>query len=508
MLGQKYLQAAAANGWRISPLATAVTLSALDDRPYQPYRHLRLLSDEVRRCVATAGRLIVSMPPQHGKSWMISKWTPFWYLLNWPHKHIILAGYGQNFAQEWGRSVRNLVDRHKSMLSFQLAADSQRADFWHTDKDGSMLCAGIGGGISGKPGNLIIIDDPVKGHADASSFTYRERVWNWYTSEALMRIHRDTAIIIVMTRWNEDDLAGRLIKNAPDRWRVVNLPAIYDEQAAQRGPDPLGRNIGEPLCPELHDLDDLYEKMRSSREDWESLNQGRPGTTAGLGNVYHDFDQKQNVRSCDRDPMARLVWSMDFNVDPMCSIIAQYKEWSGRSFSGPTYKIVEVLDEIALENSNTKEAVDEFVVRAKRLCGNYDVTLEIYGDPAGGARHTSQVAGSDYDIIRERLNKERQFDVRYCVASSAPAIKDRVNAVNGLFVNALGERSLFIDPRCKMLIRDLLNVRWKRDLSGNTTGQLDKSQKDLTHISDALGYFGHGKFGRGVTVGAGAGIAQ
>jgi hypothetical protein len=493
------LKAAAQCGWKISPLATAVALSARDAQPYKPYKHLRIISDKIRRAVSKGGgRLIFSMPPQHGKSQTVSKWTPIWALENWPHWNIINAGYGKDFAKDWGRTVRNTVARHKGTLSYELSQDSTRADYWHTDKGGSMLCAGVGSGITGKPCQLFIIDDPIKGHAEAASFVERQHVWEWYVSEARTRIHKGTTIILVMTRWNEDDLAGRLLKKNTEGWEIVNLPAIYDDKAAQQGPDPLGRNIGEALCPELHDLDDLRAQMQNSEEVWQSLYQGRPGTTAGLGNVYGSFDERYNIRPCDRDPGLRLVLTVDFNVDPMCGLIMQYKEFYGAHshITNEKYAIVEVLDEVCLPDTNTEEWSKEWLSRARKICGNYDVDVEIHGDPAGKSRHTSQVAGSDYDIIKDVFRGNRQFNVKYCVKKSAPAIKDRVNSVNKMFKNALGEHRLMIDPRCTMLKRDLQNVRWKRDSSGNTTGQLEKSQKDLTHISDALGYFIEAKFGR------------
>lgn len=501
---QKYLlHTAVDQGWRISPLATAVALSAHDPEPYLPAKHLRMLSARIVHAVQTGGRLIVSMPPQHGKSQMTSKWTACWFLDNWPHKNIINCGYGASFARDWGRLVRNTIARYQDRFRVQLAADSTRADRWNTKEGGGMLCVGVGGGVTGRPAQLLTIDDPIKSWMEASSFTYRERIWNWYTNEARTRVHRGAAIILVMTRWNEDDLAGRLLKRMDEPWQVLELPAIYDEASAEKGPDPIGRQLGEALWPEKHDTKMLSVHMRQSLETWNSLYQQRPGTTAGLGNVYYSFKRKQNVKTCDRDTNLRLVWSLDFNIEPMCSIIAQYREYFGpmSHVTNEKYKIVEILDEICVDNMSTRDACDEFMQRAKRLCGNYYTKLEIYGDPGGQARHTSQVAGSDWDQIREFFRAKSGFEVKMCVKSSAPAIKDRTNSVNNLLRNALGEVQLLIDPKCKMLIRDLENVRWKRDLNGNVLGTLDKAQKDLTHVSDAAGYFIEAKWGRGQNVG-------
>jgi hypothetical protein len=356
---------------------------------------------------------------------------------------------------------------------------------------------GINSGISGNPAKLLIIDDPIKSWQEANSFTYRERVWSWYLSEARTRVHPGGSIILVLTRWNEDDLAGRLIKRGPENWEVINLPAIYDRKAEAFGPDPLDRSVGESLWPTRYTVREL-EAFQGSMEVWESLYQGRPGTTAGLGNTYYAFREPIHVKAMDRDPMQRLVWSLDFNVDPMCSVICQYQEIGNNLFlpSGATWTHIDVLDEICLGESNTVEACNAFLARAQQLCHNQDVLLEIYGDPAGNSRHTSQVSGSDWDIIKRFFRGRGQFTVHMKVGKQHPRIKDRTNAVNTMLQTASGEVRTAIHPRCKMLIRDLLNVKWKKDLSGNTTGTLDKSQKDLTHVSDAWGYFVERRFGK------------
>ncbi len=165
-----------------------------------------------------------------------------------------------------------------------------------------------------------------------------------------------------------------------------------------------------------------------------------------------------------------------------------------------------MLDEICVDAMSTREACEEFLRRVKAICYSNPVTLEIYGDPAGKARHTSQVAGSDWDQVREFFVGKQQFDVSMKVKAGAPAVKDRTNAVNTLLENGLGEVQLYVDPKCKLLIRDLENVRWKRDVSGNVLGVLDKSQKDLTHVSDALGYFVETRWGRHQESGETAGI--
>jgi hypothetical protein len=205
------------------------------------------------------------------------------------------------------------------------------------------------------------------------------------------------------------------------------------------------------------------------------------------GQVYYAFSRTENIATCEYVPSLQLCWALDFNVDPMCSVICQ--------IDGTR---VEVLDEIVLPNSNTQAACDEFWRRVEsmirpapgtRVLG--PTSLRVYGDSAGSHRQTAAVGKSDYTIIKEFFRRIPQLDVSYHVPVADPAVKDRVNAVNAKLKSAAGIVGMLIDPRCKWLTRDLERVNWKADKSGNTTGDIEKKSaknKDLTHVSDALGY--------------------
>jgi len=506
------LQAIDQVGWRSSPLATATRLAAETSEDYARPMHLVMLSDAIVEAVETGGRVIVTMPPRHGKSHLTSNFTPLWFLENYPDKYVINCGYGAEFASEWGAKVRDMIKDFQHLLSFNLKNDSKAANKWKTDKGGGMTTAGIGGGVTGRGAHLMLIDDPIKNAKEADSWQYREDLWKWYTSAARTRLEPGGALIVVQTRWNEDDLAGRLIRRADEPWKVINFPAIYDEKAAALGPCPLGRKIGDPLWPERYSIEALKVFMRTDAMVWESLFQQRPGATAGLGNVYSSFNSVRNSsRTVTRDPFLPLIWSLDFNRDPFCTVIGQYIERFGpmSHLTNEKHAFVEIIDELCLSDAGTEEMCEAFYARVQEICGNQQrITLEIYGDPAAQSKHTSQVVGSDYDIIRNFFRNKKQFEVRMNIARKAPAIKDRVNCFNGMLLNALKEVRMVIDPRCKMLIRDLESVRWKLDLNGNTTGQLNKAQKDLTHISDACGYFLHRRFGNKTQSGEQAGLMQ
>lgn len=445
-------------------------------------------------------------------STMGSLWTPTWFLELYPHRNVILAGYNHDFAKKWGKRVRKVINNNQAHFRVRLEEGSEQADRWETNAGGGMLCSGVGGGISGNPAHLLIMDDIIKGHKDASSYLKRQEAWDWFWTEANTRIHDTTAILLFMTRWNEDDIAGRFLKNNTFGFQVINMPAVWDEEAESQGSCPIGRKIGDVLCPQLHSEKSVKLLMDTEeiKEHWVSLYQGRPGSAGADGNVYKKtFDKKLNVREVSYDPRKKLFWSLDFNVDPMSSVIGQY---SGGLAIDPLAEDqvarIEVLDELVLPESSTREMTLEFIDRYMEMVAPWGyVNVEIHGDPAAKAKHSSQVAGTDYDIIRALL-REAGIPHTLNIASKAPPIKDRTNGVNLMMETASGNRRTFIHPRCEKLIRDLLNVKWKKDANGNTTGQIDKSEPSLTHVSDAYGYFVAMRFSRGHRIAHTPGLMQ
>lgn len=169
-------------------------------------------------------RLIINMPPRHGKSELISKYFPFWYLGHFPDKRIILTSYEASFAQSWGRKVKELIEEFgEPIFKIKLNPSSRSAkSFDIKEHYGGMACAGAGGAITGKGADLIIIDDPVKNDKQAHSIVYRERIWDWFLATVYTRLEPEGAIIVVMTRWHEDDLCGRIIESM-NNCSIINL---------------------------------------------------------------------------------------------------------------------------------------------------------------------------------------------------------------------------------------------------------------------------------------------
>jgi predicted phage terminase large subunit-like protein len=251
---------------------------------YQPAKHHWALADRLEKVAeGEIKRLMIFMPPRHGKSMLTSEFFPAWYLGRHPDHQVIAATYAQGLADDFGRKVRNLVSnrQHEFMFpGFRLADDSQAASRFHTKERGAYFAVGAGGPITGRGADLLLIDDPIKGREDAESEVMRRHLKDWYTSVARTRLMPGGAIVVIQTRWHEDDLAGWLLKeHAHEEWEVLNLPAIAEPD------DQIGRQEGVPLWPQAYPLDELDQIRRSvGSRDWASLYQQRP--TAEEGAIF------------------------------------------------------------------------------------------------------------------------------------------------------------------------------------------------------------------------------
>jgi hypothetical protein len=224
-------------------------------------------------------RLAVFMPPGAAKSTYASILYAPWHLAQNPSANIIAASHTAELAEKWGRRVRNLIAEHSPVLGVGLAPDSQAAGRWETDHGGEYFAAGVGGAIAGRRADLVVIDDPIRSREDADSETVRDKIWDWYKSDLYTRLKPGGRIVLIQTRWHEDDLAGRLLADMAaggDHWEVISLPALAESD------DPLGRTVGQPLWPEWEDSENLERKRRAvGARDWSALYQQRPAPEDG-----------------------------------------------------------------------------------------------------------------------------------------------------------------------------------------------------------------------------------
>lgn len=251
------------------------------DRPAAKwYRaaHLRTIAGVLERVErGELKRVIISVPPRHWKSSLASEKFPAWYLGRNPDKAIILASYALSLAETFSRSVRDTITsntRYKQLFDIRLKRDSNRADDWSltTAVRSSVRAVGVGGGITGHGANCIIIDDPIAGYEAAQSQTQRDNLWEWYRQVLRTRLEPGGAIVLIQTRWHEDDLAGRLIKaeeeEGGEHWEKINLPAQ----------DTGGRWLWTERYSE-----EEYGSIRQAVGDyaWNALYQGEPSPATG-----------------------------------------------------------------------------------------------------------------------------------------------------------------------------------------------------------------------------------
>lgn len=221
-------------------------------------------------------RLMVFMPPQEGKSQRCSRTYPEWLLIHDPTLRIGIVSYETELAIRWGRDIKLDVETHPEW-GIELRADSKAAGRWQTTKGGGIYCVGIGGALTGQPLDVLIIDDPVKDRGQAESKVLRDRNWNWWEAVGSTRLSKRAAVVLMMTRWHTDDLAGRIQEKEPGEWRTVSIPAIADSPD-----DPLGRPIGQELTSATKDPGHFHKTCQlRSPYVWSSLFQQHPTSAEG-----------------------------------------------------------------------------------------------------------------------------------------------------------------------------------------------------------------------------------
>jgi predicted phage terminase large subunit-like protein len=255
-------------------------------------------------------RLIVQLPPQSGKSQTTSRRFPLWVLTQRPDTRITLASYETAVARRWGRAVRDDIATYSEKLGLKVRDDLSAQHEWQLDGyEGGMFTAGIGSALTGRPSQLMLIDDPVKNHEDAMSKVKQETAWNWWTETAQTRLHPGTPVILILTRWATNDLAGRIL-DAPggDDWEVLSIPAQADHDPSKGETDPLGREPGEYLETVHGMTSEQWEarKTATGPKAWQALYQQSP--TIDEGGVFPpEWARYNSPLWVERDDGAHIV---------------------------------------------------------------------------------------------------------------------------------------------------------------------------------------------------------
>lgn len=286
---------------------TPATLAHKLNPSWIPAAHLKYISAKIAHAVAKGdGRLIISAPPRHGKSELVTTNVPIWALEHFPDKEIVLTTYGAELSTDFGRKVRDICINNEHLLNLRVRQDASKASNWSTHAGGSMRSIGLGGAITGRGADVLIIDDYIKEVKEALSPAHHNYLWDWFCSVALTRIEPRGSIIIIATRWHHNDLIGRILKHKEiaGLWDYIQIPALAMEN------DVLGRHVGEPLFPERYDLNALVERQITLGTYWfNAMYQQDPrDESAKLTNV----DWLQYVDSIANADRCRYVRVWDF----------------------------------------------------------------------------------------------------------------------------------------------------------------------------------------------------
>lgn len=277
-------------------------------------------------------RLAIFMPPGSAKSTYANKLLIPWYLAQGPNKNILAVSHSQQRAEDFGRFSRNLVSSHHDALGYNLRQDSKAASEWATTNGGLFFCAGVGTKIAGARADLGLIDDPVGSKQDAGSKLVRDTTWDWYNADFKFRLKPGASVILIQTRWHEDDLAGRILSTEKG-WTVISIPLI-----AEPG-DPLGRAVGDSLWPEYFTPAHVADMVASP--DFVPMCQQRPTPESG------DYFKKEwivdSAYASESDRPSHLRWyagsdhavSLKEEVDRNCLVPAGVDE-SGDLWIPPT----------------------------------------------------------------------------------------------------------------------------------------------------------------------------
>lgn len=242
---------------------------------FEPAKHHLLIIDKLEAVVrGEIPRLMILVPPGSAKSTYTSKLFPPWFLGQHPGNSILACSYSFTLVERFGKHCRELITKHQQILGYGLSKHSQAAGDWATTTDSVYFAAGVGAGIAGHRADLALIDDYLGTQEDADSQLIRDKQWDWYWNDLWPRLKPTATQIIIANRRHEDDLVGRLLAKEAQKWTVIRLPMLAEDN------DPLGRILGERLWPEWF-TEDMVSQARSLPRVWAGLYQQRPAPEEG-----------------------------------------------------------------------------------------------------------------------------------------------------------------------------------------------------------------------------------
>ncbi len=511
------------------------------DPNYRANFHHEVIAEAFERFArGTLKRGIICAPPGTGKSDLVSRKGPAWAIGNDPSLYFGMASYSADLAGDMAEDCYNIcvssayrelfpeVGVGTTMLEEDDGAPGakvkKQGKHWRTSKKGGYKAFGRGGGITGKHPQRIIVDDPLKGAEEADSPTIRDKTWDWFNKEVLLRLGAHGGCLVMLTRWHKDDIVGRikkLMKDDPEaeQWEIIELPARLDTLEGKHAKDP--RKLGQSLWPWMYSggqpggitpnplpanhpdsltLEEQEVRAQAFLRRWEkqdtpgfiSLGQQRPAAKSAYGaHAYHNHGPKNWIPSYIPVRNRPILVCMDFNYDPMGSVLCQKTVIGGR-------EAVVAFRANAFRNCDTTSACERIIDQVGE-----DFNYIIYPDPACQARTAHGKGGeSDLELIENAFRKIKgKFWVR--VKPAHPKRKDRLNAVNaalgkhaqparaadpatGMPAMAAKEQEpillYLVKDDCTPLVTDFDECGMEEFLNGKFNDDA------LGHVSDGLGY--------------------
>jgi len=497
-------------------------------KDYKANWHHRLLCDYLQAFInGEIQKLMVWMPPQYGKSELTSRRLPSFKLGIHPTSKIAICSYSADLAYSFNRDVKRIIQSEDYQLIFpdtkineKNVKNSAKGSFLNNanlfeiiDKGGALKATGVGGPLSGYAVDMLLIDDPVKDAVEGDSITDQDKKWDWYMKVARTRLHKDSQQLITMTRWNKNDLSGKILANFPTEWEVLKLEAIkkthcFINPKYTKIVDP--REFGEALWPERHSKSDVLATAKADPSTFDALYQQDPRPSKNR--LYATgFDYERIVRKISYKKSLPLHYTVDFNSSPyMSGLVAQleYIEdgfWMGHE----NYYELRVIDKFALASplNDAQSLGREFENKYQdiRINGYFQ-----YGD-ASGNNNTGLSSSSDniktktlFSDLLSGLSDKAGAMVEKRIPKSNPRYRSIGKGMMGrrVFLNKmlLGIEipvRVLIDPKCNELIDDLENCT--QDANGKLAkpknkqgieerGHMIQAFEYLICYPDALGY--------------------
>ncbi len=413
-------------------------------------------------------KLMIYLPPQTGKSELSTRRLPAFILGKYPNKRIAVCAYNQTFASQFNRDIQRIMTDKPYQNVFEdtrlneknISTDARGSYLRNSEifevvgHRGSLKTVGVGGALTGSSVDVGIIDDPIKDALEAYSSTFRDRLWDWYQAVFKTRLHNNSQQLITLTRWHEDDLAGRIMKSEDD-WQIISLPAIKENDNTPEDT----REIGEAIWPNRHSLERMNEIKKLNPMIWASLYQQRPYFNIEEGRFAFAFTRKEHVGECFWTPTQYTYLSFDFNRNPISCVVIQHYE-----------KCIYVPRTIKLKNSNIYDLCDLI----KRDYPN--AIFIVTGDATGRASSALVQDNLNYYIVIK--NKLGLTDNQLKVPSVNPKMESNQVLINLLFQNY---KWVIDEDNAADLIFDLEYAKMLPD------GTLDKSSRtDPTKQLDLL----------------------